>query len=658
MTKRLLAFPWIVSVPLLLGAFICSVFFVGTDNVLIAPAVIALLTFCGIALYRKPSEGWAVPQSNLFAFAMAFWLWLAIGLFWTTTPYVSTLFTIIVCILPCIFAASIMAKRPDEWVSVHAYAMGLTVCGFAVWALIQFFFLYDKFGPRIHHPFLDPNSLGGLLNLAICPALGLFFALRGRLRVGLAGLAVTALYMALVVSQSRAGFALCIGAALVFLPFALWRNPQGFPWRRLCYTISAAVAVPWLLSGFRGAGTLDNLVGSSMAESFTERRSLEDRYYLWQSTWHMIKDHFFFGTGLASFYFYYPHYRNPLDRSDGFFAHMDPLQYWAETGVLTPILFYAVLICALLRTVHALRRLPRENFSLRMKIIAPFCGMLALCAHAHLNYHLYMPGLLLPLSILLSYWYVATEQAMGGSENRWFWNPAGRKQRLAAVAACLMIALLAGGWIARISTSTWIFGQIQQAATANNSERVQDGLRLASVISPRSYGRVAEYEARLRVSKLWGNAAKMDPREVRQVYEEASRYLDEAEKQNPAFTTIWDLRARLNYSVDGILIKDGQDVAIRELKRVLDANPLSVDARIMLSQIYKKRGDLKTAAFILESGAHWPRPKGKTDLSFLINLSQLKSQQGDKQAAALYMQEAQKRAKAYGIVIQQAPPSQ
>lgn len=655
LTKAAL-WPWGASVPLLIAGFICAVFFIGTDSPLIAPSVLCLLVFAGIAVYRNFREGWAVPMTNTFAFVMAFWLWVVLSLLWSTTPYVSTIFTIILSILPGFFAVCVVAYKPEQWVKVHTYALWAAIGGFALWALIQFFMYsysdiawFKTLGPRIHHPFLDPNSLAGLLNLAVAPAIALFIVVKGRTATVLAGLALLVFYAAMVVTQSRAGFASCAIASFILLPFAIWRNPAGFPWQKLSYVAAVAIAVPVLGSLM---GVLDNnLIRGTMQETFMETRSLEDRFYLWQSTWNMIKDHFWFGTGLASFFFYYPAYRMPLDRSDGFFAHMDPLQYWAEMGVMAPVLFYGTLICILLRTIQAMRVAKREDISGRLRIIAPFCGMLAVTGHAHLNYHLYMPGLLLPLSMALAYWYIATEQVLGDHQKRYNWKPEGKK-RVAAIAALVLVAVLAGGWMVRTSAATYMLGQVQQELAQGHSEAAERKLDLAGVIAPGSFGRYQEYEARFRITRLMANARNMPKEDVRRTYDEAMRYLKEAEKLNPAFTTLWHLRARLNYTVNGIIISDGQALAIAELTRVIEANPLAVDSRIGLAQIYQARGELRKAAEVLEEGVTWPRPKGRSDLVFLATLANLKLQLGDRVAYERYMTEAQKRAKSYGMVMQ------
>ena len=644
--KKYLVWLWLVSVPLLLTGFACSVFFVGTDSPLLAPAIISLLAFAALSLFPGLKNGWAIPRSYTFLFVMLFWFWLLASLFWSTVPYVSTIFTIILSILPALFAVFVLAQNAQEWTRIHVLALWLAMVAFAFWALVQFLFLFDQYGPRIHHPFLDPNSMAGLLNLGIAPAIGIFMLAKNRWKMIASVAVLSILYAGLVVTQSRAGFFSCSIASVILLAFCIFRNPDGFPWKKLLFILALAVLVPLIGNSQE---TLENLVRPTIQETFMETRSLEDRFYLWESTAKMIKDHFWLGTGLATFYFYYPHYRLPLDRSDGFFAHMDPLQFWAETGVMTPLLFYSVLVCILLRTIKAVRA-PGIDMRGRLEIVAPFCGMLALTGHAHLNYHLYMPGMLLPLAAMLAYWYLATEKVIGDFSTRIFWKPEGVMKKI-TIAAMGIVIFFTAGWIIRASAATHMIGQVQKEAAANHREKSERLLSLSGIIAPGSFNRYYEYEARTRLASLWNKSGGMNQEQVKKIYEETMYYLDEAEKRNPVFTTIWDLRARLFYTVDGIVLDDGYERADILLKKVIDWNPLATESRIALATMYKSRGDIQKAIYILESGAQWPRSKGRTDLSFLITLANLKLQTGDQVAYDAYMQEAQRRAQSYGMTI-------
>jgi hypothetical protein len=58
-------------------------------------------------------------------------------------------------------------------------------------------------------------------------------------------------------------------------------------------------------------------------------------------------------TGIGTFYLYYPAVNTGDYFSTGRMAHSDPLQFWAEMGVLAPLLFYGFIIAACAATRRA-----------------------------------------------------------------------------------------------------------------------------------------------------------------------------------------------------------------------------------------------------------------------------------------------------------------
>ena len=72
-------------------------------------------------------------------------------------------------------------------------------------------------------------------------------------------------------------------------------------------------------------------------------QALEGRGVIWATSMKMAFDHFLTGTGLGTFYLYYPANRiAALDNSAGQWAHMDSLQLFVETGIAAPVLLYAL----------------------------------------------------------------------------------------------------------------------------------------------------------------------------------------------------------------------------------------------------------------------------------------------------------------------------
>lgn len=645
--KTIFQWPYFLTTPLLLVALGLSVFFIGTDSVLFAPAFVCVSLYALITLLPGFKNGWHIPRSNTFIFAIFYLIYFWIAQLWSTSPYISTLFTFIFTMLPGYFVVTLLAPKPDQWARFHAAVFWLVIAGFAFWALVQFFFLYEQYGPRISHPMLNPNNLAGLFNLGLFPAIGLFLYVRERWQQVAVGIVVAAMYCALIVTLSRGGLFSAVIATLVLIPFVMIKNGEGIPWKKIAVLVVIGFAVPLLTNQMYDGALEKNLMGSQLVSM----ASMQDRFYLWGATWEMVKDHFWIGTGLATFFFFYPQYRNPNDGSDGFFSHMDPLQFWAETGVMAPILFYGILICILIRTIKAVK-LAGPDIKSRLQIMTPFCGMLALTGHTHITFHLYMPAMLLPLGALLAYWYVSTEaifRTYGDERQRVFRKPEGVKKYL-TIAAVLGVFALGNVWMVRAGLATYMMKSVERIASTD-MQKAQLKLNEIDAIAPPSYSRVYEYRARYAIQEFGNFGARLPEQQRVDLYNFALSNVKKARSLNTQFTTLWDLEARLYYGAQGILLPNGRDKSIEILQEVLVANPMAVSSRVALADIYKRNGEFVNAMKVLDDGMIWPRPKGFQDVNYLVSLANMKRQMGDTQAYAHFSELARQRAARYGITI-------
>lgn len=641
--------PWAVTAPLLAAAILFGVFFKGTDSVLYAPAFFCLLLLAAIELWPSLRGGiWRLPVSATAGLVLAFGLYVSAALFWSTTPYISTIFTLILAVLPFLAAVIVLSPDPGKSAAVYAGTAFAVIAGIALWALVQFFFLYGDYGPRIRHPLINPNDLAALILLALLPALAVFFAAPpGRAAAG-AFAVFCLLYLALIVTQSRGGLlSFCIAAAV--LAAANLRS-MGRGLLKTGAAVAAVAVLPFAVNGLSGGALEKNL---SALPRVMETGSATDRLMLWSATLRMVRDHVWLGTGLGTFYFNYPAYRDIKDRSDGFFAHMDPLQFWAEMGIAAPALFYAVLAAVLLRTVSAVRFAGNDRI-LRLAVTGSFCALLAPVLSTHISFHLYMPGILIPLSALLAFWYVATERASGLCRKT---VQAGGWKKSGLLFAFCALTLLTGGWMARWAASASYLKRVQAAtATGATAGDVAGLMDRARFFAPPGYSKYHEYEARLIVAALFRGAKTMDPDEARRQYEKAEKALDRAQALNPAYTGIRELRAKLYFAVDGVVLADGLARAQAVLEQVVVLNPLSSDSRIGLANIYAAQGDVKKARALLEKGLKWPRPRGESDVALLLAAAQMRGADGDAEGRKKLIGEALRRAKAYGLTVKENAP--
>jgi O-antigen ligase len=651
--KRFFTWPWPVTVPLLAAALILSVFFKSTDNICYPVACVLLLAFCAAhiapCLVRRRCD---VPLTNSVCLPLVFGAYLCAAVLWTNIPYNSIIFTLVIAMLPLMVLAISLAPARARLPFAYAATFIAVAAGFAVWALVQFFFFFGTYGPRIHEPMLNPNDMASFFNLALLPVTAFFFrpAEEGRegrrdwAKAGLFALAVL-LYFALLVTQSRGALISFVIGLAALAPFLLGRRP--FPWAEALAFALVLVSAPFIVDHLSHGWTGRAL---SMFVDMKGSSSVSDRLELWRATLRMAQDHFWRGTGLGTFYYYYTAYRSPVDTSDGYFAHMDPLQFWAETGIAAPVLFYAALAAVLARTIRALR-VPGGAPRLRLLMMGFFCGMLAVLLNTHISFHLYMPALIVPLAAVYACWYGLSEKLLGCGDRAALRLGGWR----GAVFAALWLAILVPPalWAALWAKSTHSLHKLSlPAATMTESEltKLETKALKAQRFAPPGYGKFDEYLARIYIVRLSGDIRHMDKRERDTFFREAVAALDRAEKKNPAYVLIWDMRARLYYAVDGVLMDDGYEKAVALLKSVIAFDPLAVDSRVGLAKLYNLRGKRKEARAVLDDGMKWPRPRGRTDINYLIATAQMHEATGDEKGAARLLEEVKKRARAYGYV--------
>ncbi|MBK9562665.1 MAG: O-antigen ligase family protein [Micavibrio sp.] len=152
--------------------------------------------------------------------------------------------------------------------------------------------------------------------------------------------------------------------------------------------------------------------GERIVRTFTgEEPILWTRPAIWAATWQIIREHAWTGTGIGTFYLYYPAVNTGDYYSTGRMAHNDPLQFWAEMGVLAPLLFYAFIIAACAATRRALKNIAPDDPA-RIHIIAPFCALGALVLHAHVNFPFYIPATLMLAGIFAGYWFAQVRSVL------------------------------------------------------------------------------------------------------------------------------------------------------------------------------------------------------------------------------------------------------
>lgn len=647
--KKIPVFPHLFTVPLLLAALGCAIPINGTDDIMFGPAMLTYIAFVVFAMAPLFFKEITLPKSSVIFWVIGFFAWTLVSLQWSKVPYVSTFFVLSISTLPIIFLVMVMQPKRDQWIPLHLGAIGIAMIGAAVWAWIQFLFMFDTHGPRIKDPMLNPNNLAAFFNLGLLPSIGLYL-LSSERRTKIISLLLVALFLGgMLVTQSKGAMLAFFISAIVLVTVSAWKQPMGKPQFIKYGILAGVVLVMYFLVDILSKGNLNQSI--TILSGIADTHTAHNRIDMWKSTFAMIQDNFWVGIGLGTFYFFYPPYRTQMDTSDGFFVHMDPLQFWLEMGFIAPIMFYGTLIAVLIRTIRALKSVPAGSPA-ALHIMAPFCGLLAVLGHTHITFNLYMPPILITIACLLAYWFRATEIVLQDEDNRFRWSWPSKPKKVAALCGFVVFSLFIAVYPVRVMWAIHHSYHAQLAANENRHEDSRQHVKALGKFAPDSFARYYEFKSRLHISLLMRQAKSMSLADRRYHFDEANKYLDAAEERNPGYWQVKNLRAKLYQAVDDLLIVDGQEQAFELLKYNVEYNKLDVDSRMDLAQLLDQAGQTADALRVMQAGVTWPRPRGQKDLQFLILLAEYYRKTGNQQVYENLLAEIQKRSKEYGIKIQ------
>ncbi|MEL5849500.1 O-antigen ligase family protein [Candidatus Igneacidithiobacillus taiwanensis] len=398
---------WLGLLPLL--AYGISWYYNGALIPLLAGSSVLLLVFGAMAAWPRLRQGLPWPRGYLpiFMILWLFWFWLT--LFWSHVPYSSWFYFWTLGSVPLSFLGWVVMIDVDRqkvwpwfWAGIIISAWVLSAIG-----LGQYYQLLGRGtgweGLRPQGPLLDCNSYSAWMNLLFFPLVARFFYLDAQRNIRLAvrkfdwkalGYLVTIAVVLLAdfSTGSRGGLL----AWLCTVPFAIW-GFRGFPGagRRWGFILGLALLAFLIMNYPKGYDILGQLnphyISSNIA---TVSRSL-----MWIATWHIFLSHPYLGTGLGSYFLFYPAYRLPGElASAGTYAHNDYIEFLAEGGLINLgflLAFAGALFYALYRLILRPARLgiPEED---RYWALGLVLGVFAITGHALGNFIFYN----LPLSIL------------------------------------------------------------------------------------------------------------------------------------------------------------------------------------------------------------------------------------------------------------------
>lgn len=354
------------------AAFALSLY-IQTTASLLWPLIIALCIGGLIAMpldLPKPRFSW--PLAALGAWAV----WVASSALVFRAAPASPLFMAHLLAIPAYVYAVSRIRDPFPVLKKHTMALAVPLAALA--GVIVWQFMIDG-QHRAAGWFLNANNAGAMMAGATIAAAGAYLHAGKQRYLWLAGLFA----LALIGTGSRGGLMAC-AAGVGLIAFFGGKTP------RKIGDLIGIFGTVFVLSLVPGLLAIGPMLGDTLTHGVAQ--SGMDRLALWRSSVDMANDQPLLGWGLGTFHEIYPRYRNGDLTSGGYFAHNDPLQFAAEMGWPAFALFYAICLSFAASVTRA--------------TLVPFCVLLAVVAHTHIDFHLYIFSINMILALSAG-WFVA-----------------------------------------------------------------------------------------------------------------------------------------------------------------------------------------------------------------------------------------------------------
>ncbi len=520
----------------------------------------------------------------------AFWSVALASVALSEIPTISLIYFGVFSLFPLSFCCGMLA-REKMWFFAVA---GIGYASLATVILLHDFVLVSTEAVpslRIQWPFADANALAGFLLPGFFAALGLMLGSRRRADSNIGMMLAILAVAGVMATGSRGGLAAMICALAVFTILS-W--PQIMHHKRCVFLFLAAIAVLAMIPGL----VPEHNAGERIILTLTGQEPfLWTRPAIWAGAWQIAREHFWTGTGIGTFYLYYPAVNAGDYYSAGRMAHNDPLQFWAEMGVLAPLLFYGFILVACVLTWRALKNFPRDDVR-RMRIIAPFCALGALVLHAHVNFPFYIPATLMLAGIFTGCWFVQVRQAMAGADAA---KPLRHRQALKIVLIVPLLAILYGFMILQASHIVFMRGDLR--GQVGDLTGFADDINKASRMAGRKNTDSLLMAAQVNVASLQAQGG-IARKNSQQLHDETVKLLDEVRSLNPLLVATAHTRGLLAVS-RALLGLGGEGSPEIFFQESLALDPRFFPARIDLARYYMRRHNKPKAFSVLEDGRKW-----------------------------------------------------
>ena len=578
-----------VSSLLFICALLPALLFKGPQIEFFAITQIVLVFWLGW-IFLHSYSGLSIPRTALALCLTLFWLWLALSLTWSLAPAISTINFWWVGSLVLVFWLYTLTPDRDELWS-HTAAI-LLVIGLVL-ALMGIYQVY-VLEQHARSVFETRNTHAAFLNLVALPASAYFLQTIANKAVPrrhsvILGAGLFFLFLSVFLTASRgANLSLMIGVGLL-AALTLRYVP-----RRALVLLLGLLAVAFLVS---------KITHGELGERLPQLIQDSPRRLIWESSWNLLQASPWQGIGLGLFYLAYPPYRNPADSSGGFFAHNDYLQIWIETGLPGLVLLLAVLVAASTLFVRALRKTGLRSAA-HIEMTGLFCGLLAVAGHSVVDFNLYILSIMMMAGLTMGRFH---ELAIGRQKvPSLLLQPSRFVGKQAWPLIVLLLVLLPVLYFVSLGMANSYYDRGMAQAREGKLQEAARSFASAQRLAP------ADDRALIAHADLYRHAVAMLPPEEnvgkKALYEDALRFLDQAQQVNSLRGLTFVIRGRLYQQNPGFAGENANELAAESFRRALVLNPRLFQGRMDYVSILLQAGRKEEALQSLDEGARHDYP--------------------------------------------------
>lgn len=557
-------------------------------------------------------------KSHVFWGVAAFWALALVSVLASEVHEISFLYFVFFSALPLNFILFSVYSFDGVLVKVAAWGGGFIMCALAVFAVISYYALPEfLFYGQVHWPLANPNSFAGLMSFGFWGALGLCVCAKSKAQQYIAALHAW-MFFAVILMTGSVGALLALVIAFPLFVSVLWRYLAGKKYV-LIGVLCGCLALPTVFS------VSVSQMQAHIDDTGVSVEVLSSRPAIWQSAIEIAQDHPWTGTGIGTFFLYYPEVRDAEDASTaGLMAHSDPLQFAVEMGYLAPLVFYGLAILILIKIYKVM---VSNAFAGNRKVVifTSFCALLAMLLHTHVTFHLNVLSMLMVSGLALAVLHSAACTCSGGTAE------AVDDYRTPFVKfSILLLFIIFLAVFSQFQSSQILVNRMQKSLLAGDVNAAIMQVNKADDLSLGTNARAFVAAANISIGILQLNAPLMPKDDLAAMVKDVRHLLDKAGAHNPRSPEVLYARGELRIYTEPFL-REGDRIEGKKgyeyFEDALKLDPLHLGSRMKLVDRAIRSKDYETALVLLEEGLQW-RYKSQNPRFFLEKTARLAKKLG------------------------------